>query len=42
MNELAVVVLGVCFASVVVNFVILTLNVKLYTEFAKERFRGRE
>ncbi len=31
----------ICLASVVVNVGILTVVVKLYTEFAKERFKGK-
>ena len=31
----------VCLVSILVNFGILVIVVKLYTEFAKERFKGK-
>ena len=42
MIEIAVVAMGVCLVSVFINIVVLALNVKVYTEFAKERFKGRD
>ncbi len=41
MIEFAVVAMGVCFISMFINIVVLALNVKVYTEFAKERFKGK-
>ncbi len=39
MNEF---VLGASLACVFANFILLALNLKLFTEFAKEKFKGRD